>query len=204
MFCLRIRWNWGLVFSALAPVALAADLARVDAVKEGERLFLREFAIGQTTPSGGDGLGPLFNHVSCAACHRQGALGGAGGIEFNVDLICAQADPNARLPSDRKMVLSSLRRLHPAFVDDGDRIVPNILLHRFSTIGPYFELKYNLGGAPVPLDLSRRERDALQERLAAQPLPVAKRSNGIRVIRAQRNTTALFGAGLIDQIPDDV
>ena len=31
----------------------------------------------------GDGLGPVFNARSCAACHFQGGLGGGGGNEHN-------------------------------------------------------------------------------------------------------------------------
>jgi CxxC motif-containing protein (DUF1111 family) len=31
----------------------------------------------------GDGLGPVFNARSCAACHFQGGVGGGGGIEHN-------------------------------------------------------------------------------------------------------------------------
>src|SRR5262249_1206930 len=49
---------------------------RDDSVHEGQRIFVRRFVAGQQISPAGDGLGPVFNHISCAACHRQGGLGG--------------------------------------------------------------------------------------------------------------------------------
>src|SRR5438874_9942759 len=69
---------------ATPPRTFAAEAK--ETIHEGEQLFVRRFVAGQPQPKGGDGLGPLFNHISCAACHRQGALGGGGAIEFNVSL----------------------------------------------------------------------------------------------------------------------
>src|SRR5262245_21360442 len=199
----RSWWSFWLLLCAVATLSIAAETRhREDVLAEGERLFVKEFTVGQAGPNGGDGLGPLFNHVSCAACHRQGSLGGGGGIEFNVSLLCAQRDPSGPRP-DQKTLLSTLRKLHPAFVDDDDRIVPNILLHRFGPGERYFQFKLSLGGQHIPLELERRERHLLQQQLTNAPLPVVSRSNHIQLVRAQRNTTALFGAGLIDQISDD-
>jgi len=36
---------------------------------------------------GGDGLGPMFNATSCAACHNQGGVGGSGSLEHNADML---------------------------------------------------------------------------------------------------------------------
>src|SRR5262245_4391273 len=126
--------------------------------------------------------------------------GGGGAAEFNVSLLSAQLDPNSSRPSRRLLVIT-LRSLHPAFVGEGDRIVPNILLHRFGPGERYFQFKAALGGQQVPLDPFPNERDQLQAELTREPLPVLKKGP-IRLVRAQRNTTALFGSGLIDQIPD--
>jgi len=46
----------------------------------GQDLFAREW-----TPA--EGLGPRFNARSCAACHHQGGIGGAGGPEADVELL---------------------------------------------------------------------------------------------------------------------
>jgi CxxC motif-containing protein (DUF1111 family) len=191
--------SWVLTVALLSAPALADSGGGSEALAKGEQLFMKQFAVGTPGPNGGDGLGPLFNHVSCAACHRQGSLGGGGGIEFNVSLLCAQLDPRGSRP-DQKLLLISLRNLHPAFVGDDDRVVPNILLHRFGPGERYFQMKTGLGSQHVPLEPTRSERDQLQAELARQPLPFVRKGS-LRLLRAQRNTTALFGAGLIDRIP---
>src|SRR5688572_31817206 len=114
----RSTWwsGWPLIM-AISSLAIAAEKRSHDPIAEGEGLFIKEFSVGKAGPNGGDGLGPLFNHVSCAACHRQGALGGGGGIEFNVSLLTAQLEPGKRRP-DQKMLIFTLRNLHPAFVDE--------------------------------------------------------------------------------------
>lgn len=45
-------------------------------VQRGEELFRRDWSKhdpAKDGPPGSDGLGPLFNAVSCVACHSQGA-----------------------------------------------------------------------------------------------------------------------------------
>src|SRR4051812_42121374 len=71
-----------------------------DQAYEGRKLFLQQFA-SEPQEEGGDGLGPLFNHVSCAACHHQGTTGGGGGVEFNVALLCAQLDGAGSRPNKK-------------------------------------------------------------------------------------------------------
>src|SRR6478736_10406395 len=95
--------GWSITFIA-ATTCVAADSGRTKEIADsgrtkeiiaaGHQLFIKEFTVGAPGPNGGDGLGPLFNHVSCAACHRQGSLGGGGGAEFNVSLVSAQLEPN--------------------------------------------------------------------------------------------------------------
>jgi CxxC motif-containing protein (DUF1111 family) len=188
--------------TAIVLVSAAAAADRTSLLDEGRDLFVRQFVFGNFE-AGGDGLGPLFNHVSCAACHRQGAIGGGGGIEFNVSLLSAQlVNPGSR-PRD-KALLMTLREFHPALVTPEGKIVPNILLHRFGPDERYFLFKNKFGMPHVPLEPDELERDELQKRVALEPLPTAKSKSGLRLIRAQRNTTALFGAGLIDQLPDHV
>lgn len=118
---------------ALSATAVAAQPA---AVEQGRELFTRTWvAWDSRAAEGGDGLGPMYNATSCAACHNQGALGGAGGRERNVRLV---------RPSGLE-----------AFLVD----------HRMST-------------------------------LSQRPLSA---TSGTRV---ERNTPALFGAGLVDSVPD--
>jgi CxxC motif-containing protein (DUF1111 family) len=54
------------------------------AVAAGKTLFTHEWKPGDPKAAGGDGLGPVFNATSCAACHHQGGLGGGGGLQHNV------------------------------------------------------------------------------------------------------------------------
>src|SRR3954454_7135535 len=137
----RNSWSGCLLFSTIATISLAADAHRSkEIIAAGEQLFIKEFSVGQAGPSGGDGLGPLFNHVSCAACHRQGGLGGGGHIEFNVSLLSAQLEPGGKRPDD-KLIRVTLKGLHPAFLAGDGKIVPNILLHRFGPGQAYSQLK---------------------------------------------------------------
>jgi cytochrome c peroxidase len=56
--------------------------ARASEIAAGRELFEREWS-EHDPMSHGDGLGPVFNARSCAACHFQGGLGGGGGVEHN-------------------------------------------------------------------------------------------------------------------------
>lgn len=54
------------------------------AVREaGRELFVHEWSPNDPLAKG-DGLGPVFNAKSCAACHFQGGIGGGGGAAQNV------------------------------------------------------------------------------------------------------------------------
>src|SRR5262245_27426888 len=71
-------WLLKLGSAVLLLTGWVATAGARDAVAEGKALFQRRFAAGELPVSGGDGIGPLFNHVSCAACHSQGGIGGGG------------------------------------------------------------------------------------------------------------------------------
>lgn len=118
----------------LMPVALFAATTALAGTGSGQELFNRTWLPWDSRVSqGGDGLGPMYNASSCAACHNQGGIGGGGARELNVRLVKAS---------------------------EGEGFVVE---HRLST-------------------LSSRE------------LPTTS--------RAERNTPALFGTGLIDTIPE--
>ncbi|MGZ0173375.1 MAG: di-heme oxidoredictase family protein [Planctomycetales bacterium] len=51
---------------------------------EGRELFIHEWTPDDPLSGEGDGLGPVFNANSCAACHSQGGTGGAGENKHNV------------------------------------------------------------------------------------------------------------------------
>ncbi|MBX9623280.1 MAG: c-type cytochrome [Gemmataceae bacterium] len=68
-------------FSDGMPI-LIGPTARASEIATGRELFEREWAANDPEAHG-DGLGPVFNATSCAACHFQGGLGGGGGVEHN-------------------------------------------------------------------------------------------------------------------------
>src|SRR5262245_7584106 len=56
-------------------------------LERGKELFTREWTAGDRRSHAGDGLGPVYNAQSCAACHKLGGIGGAGNNETNVSLV---------------------------------------------------------------------------------------------------------------------
>jgi CxxC motif-containing protein (DUF1111 family) len=100
------------------PSASAAEIA------EGRELFEHEWTPNDPLAHG-DGLGPVFNARSCAACHFQGGLGGGGGNEHNVtafEVFARPDDPTFRsglvhnfsVDASQKETPSGLRKLFPA------------------------------------------------------------------------------------------
>ncbi len=72
-------WNF---FSDGLPIVWGPT-ARAAEIAEGRELFEHEWTPNDPLARG-DGLGPVFNAKSCAACHFQGGLGGGGALEHNV------------------------------------------------------------------------------------------------------------------------
>jgi mono/diheme cytochrome c family protein len=60
-----------------------APWASESARAAGKDLFVHEWEPNDPL-AGGDGLGPVFNARSCAACHFQGGIGGGGPNQHNV------------------------------------------------------------------------------------------------------------------------
>jgi CxxC motif-containing protein (DUF1111 family) len=75
-----------LALVSLAPAVFAAELGALDA-EVGQRLFQRNWVSAPSSTGADDGLGPLYDATSCAACHPAGGasarsairLGNAGG-----------------------------------------------------------------------------------------------------------------------------
>jgi CxxC motif-containing protein (DUF1111 family) len=191
------RWLWGTAVILLPTVAWGADSSGV--IAEGKQLFEREFTPGKT-PEGGDGLGPVFNHHSCAACHSLGGTGGGGPVDVNAVTLTADLTDQNRMPT-RKGLATVLREIHAGFVSERDQITPSILLHRFGTNPEYANKQQELGGPEIPLEPTAADRDRIQRELARRPKTHVKWPKLVTLELTQRNTTALFGAGAIDQIP---
>jgi CxxC motif-containing protein (DUF1111 family) len=171
-----------LLVAGLCAIASAADRrhrSRATVSREhfdGHQLFVRIWEPGVPSPAGGDGLGPLFNDTSCLGCHHQGGTGGGGGNERNVVLLSAFAAASNSGLGD-SVFKGELEDLHPGF-----RNHESVVVHRHAT------------------DLALESRLKIMGRTSA----VQTRDDMIPVQTSQRNTPALFGAGLIDAIPDKI
>jgi CxxC motif-containing protein (DUF1111 family) len=186
----------------------------------GKELFTREWLRGDKRSHAGDGLGPLFNGRSCAACHHQGGVGGSGPKQNNVTFVGAFLQLNCGLTGIAGLPVNAvfnpktpvkqpdrakLAEIHPALFTEG-----SFPLHRFSTEKEYREWKVATFLADAP-DHSVPERAGeveVQDLLKLQNLTgqISRTVDAasIALIPSQRNTPALFGVGLIDRIPDRV
>ncbi|HWE36099.1 MAG TPA: di-heme oxidoredictase family protein [Isosphaeraceae bacterium] len=165
----------GLLACAALQARAGAGAVEDAAVAEGRELFLRDWTPRDSRSRAGDGLGPVYNERSCVACHGQGAPGGAGPIEKNVDLITASWTHR-----------DAMAKLHPGLVS-----ARSVVLHRFGTGPDYDAWRLGLlGPAEAGNDLS--------------DLATTKRHEDITLFRTQRNAPALFGLGRIDAVPDAV
>lgn len=182
------------------PLLAAKPLTLVD---HGRELFERQWVAGEAASAGGDGLGPMFNHVSCAACHRQGGLGGAGPVDVNALMLSVNI-PKLPEATQRKEFLAALKSLHPGFLTSDGDIQQNLILHRFSTDPRYTALRQRLAGPDRPFQPSASERETIQSDVARRPFRTATPKASLTLAITERNTPALFGARLIDSIPDAV
>lgn len=168
------------------------------ALRRGQELFERTWKLESDADGRGDGLGPLFNERSCVACHMQGGIGGAGPLSKNVDLLTLIAKAERQRAAAKR-----LAALHPGF-NSG----PTTVLHRFNRLSPgYVAARGKLLGikvlpdgdllyAQLPIEEGRDQR-------VMEPYRRLKYGD-ITLLWTARNTTPLFGAGLIELIQPSV
>jgi len=174
------------------------------AVRLGRRLFEHKWVVDDPLSPSGDGLGPMHNADSCVACHSLGGVGGAGSNGHNVELLSIAPPAGPRSRRTTTALASKAVSVHPAFSGS----VSTVLLHHFSTDSSYERWRLLVLGFKPPADLhSSRSAQAMRaiERKRADFTAVADlpQRGGVPLRLSQRNTTALFGAGLIDSIPGE-
>lgn len=184
------HWSWYLLIgiAALAPAGVRLmtwqgfrkQALDPQMVQEGQTLFAHEWKVNDPLANGGDGLGPVCNAKSCVACHNQGGPGGGGDVTHNVTTFVYRTEGDA-------------------------------FAHHMPREGVVHAMAFN----KVPLetlnllhpDLPPVSQPQLFQVVALPGNSVG--SNHCVAVRpvvqiSQRNTPALFGANLIDAIPDRV
>jgi CxxC motif-containing protein (DUF1111 family) len=172
-------------------------------ITAGQELFVREWKLDDRRSVEGDGLGPMYNAASCAKCHRLGGLGGAGANDDNVDLLTLKAPRNVSKAGDN--LRQQVAAFHPALAIGS--ISATTVLHRFSPDPNYEAWRKRF------LSASRRARLPLARIVAfmtgasqhpRKGINPVQHLNGLAYQHSERNTPALFGAGMIDRLPDSV
>lgn len=147
------------------------------AAAQGHDLFKHAWTANDPLAAGGDGLGPVFNANSCVACHRQGGAGGGGPLENNVTTFTIRS--TATGVADRQGVVHS-----------------GAIARQFQEL-----LKHVDPRLPAALPLTQVPPNP-SPGMAGCDLGGVSFPQGINV--SQRQTPALFGAKLIDDLPDRV
>jgi CxxC motif-containing protein (DUF1111 family) len=169
----------------------------------GRELFVHEWTPNDPLAAGGDGLGPVFNAKSCAECHKQGGLGGGGPLENNVTTFTQIDNPieDARDSANRAIRNGRNKVAAPAESSGSPKGSRQGVIHSHATSDEFAETLVQLspsfrGGSHPPLSdlLPRVQQDCTTA-------PNIGLVAGMDV--SQRNTPALFGANLIDAIPDE-
>lgn len=185
------HWGWWLViaFVVLAPVSIRLasrpgfrqQTLDPQMVQAGQTLFHHEWKANDPLAGGGDGLGPVFNAKSCVACHHQAGAGGAGGLGHNVTTYVYRDDAVAAshgLPREGVVHADAVN----APLETLDRLhwdLPPVSRPRLDQL----------------VSLSNNSSRSSSNHCIVVPPDVRL---------SQRNTPALFGADLIDAIPDRV
>jgi CxxC motif-containing protein (DUF1111 family) len=183
------HWSWYLL---IGIVLLAPAGARLmtwpgfrkqaldpQAVQAGQTLFEHQWKVNDPLAGGGDGLGPVCNANSCLACHHQGAPGGGGGLEHNVTTFAYTQEALATMrgmPREGVVHAFAVNNVPPETLNLLHDDLPATSQPRLETV----------------VTLNPNQRVSGNHCAAVRPT----------VVISQRNTPALFGANLIDAIPD--
>ena len=173
-------------------------------IAQGRSLFQRDWLKEGPLNATGDGLGSMYNAVSCAACHNQKGIGGGGADDHNVELLSIARENLAGSGTSRFQMLVNARKfVHPGFAG----AVPWLVLHQHGPAGPFKNLKDKNYAAFRDRLIGEktviRHGKKVTLRLLSRERPV-RRIGRVTVHYSQRSTPALFGAGLIDSIPASV
>lgn len=199
---------FAILFVFLQSVGLRSFAENNEQIEQGRRLFERNWPVGNPA-FGGDGLGPLFNGQSCVACHHQKGIGGGGDSRFNAKTLgIEKMNVTGGMVTD-DVIATMVRSFHPGFIQASGVVANTLpiahrggspaLLHANQQIFSRVPAEFSQFGGPV---------NAEEIRLAnATPIffnrRIGRHELTLQARLFHRNTTALFGAGLIDQVSDE-
>jgi CxxC motif-containing protein (DUF1111 family) len=172
-------------------------------VAQGRELFARQWVPGDRRSKGGDGLGPVYNDRACVNCHDQGGPGGGGPADKNIVLI-TPGSSGAEIPGNPGF-----------FYAFSFNYGPNGFEYRLGNGGPPGKADNRLA-APLLAELVqlhpgfRSAPSVVLHRYGNDPDYrtwrewVLGKHGTLSFKTSQRNPPAIFGARLIDAVPDDV
>ncbi len=192
---------------ALALISNPGWAVSPEFTARGAQLFIQHWE-SRSPAHGSDGLGPLFNATSCATCHQQGGIGGAGDASCNAASIGIESIDVYGRRVNGAVLANLVSHFHPGFVQPDNSIVNVLTLPHHGGSQIFRELhgsmtqstsaEFSDTGGPSSAAEVRVANDA--------PIIYEQIIDGYRIrISARmygRNTTALFGSGLIDRVPD--
>ena len=203
---LRTSFAALLVPAILFLSGLQGSAVSPSAVQQGRQLFEKNWQHGNPG-KGGDGLGPLFNGQSCVACHHQGGVGGGGESEFNAITIGIEEMSIKGGPVDDEVIARMLRTFHPGFVQRGGGMVNTLVLTHHGGSPLYKQVRQAILDQTTARHSKHGGPESAEETRFGSATPilftkhVAPYTINIKARVFYRNTTSLFGDGVIDQIP---
>ena len=212
---IRYGWTAAILNAAFVIVLMQAGFAEDAKHAAGRQLFEKTWVhddfidpvlvgtdISNDPNEVGDGLGPLYNAVSCAQCHENG---GASGVEHNVTMITL--DPRSRT-FNRSFNTGEGRRdlmaLFPGVFSTTGRVSLDSVVHNYSSRPGYERIREGLSdhvpnGIPEAwFDVEHRTTTAISN----QPV-IAGRYETLDFYLSQRNSPPLHGLGLVDAISNE-
>jgi CxxC motif-containing protein (DUF1111 family) len=174
-----------------------------DMSQAGRDLFVHEWTPGDPLAASGDGLGPVFNAKSCAECHKQGGLGGGGPLENNVTTFTQIDNPviDVRDSANRAIRNSRNAVAAPAEKSGSPKGSRQGVVHSYATSDEFTESLSQLSSSFR--NVSRPPLSDLLPRVQNDCTTAPNIGIVVGMDVSQRNTPALFGANLIDAIPDE-
>ncbi|MCO8121941.1 hypothetical protein NHH03_09355 [Stieleria sp. TO1_6] len=203
---LKHKTVFTLVLSSSLVASATAMAVSPEAIAIGRQLFEKSWSPQSPALHGNDGLGPLFNANSCVACHHQGGIGGAGEAEFNAKTISIESMEVSGGPMSVDVVRQAVAGFHPGFIDPKAGVINSLPLAHHGGTTLFAESRNRLlEKIPAVFSGNGGSVSAAEVR-HANATPILYSANfgvyqtSLRAKLFQRNTTPLFGAGLIDQV----